>query len=91
MALTIENTLGAKGVYLMDGTHTALTDKNIIALYVQEDSTFTTLTDEDDTNVLTASNLSGKTVKAGALIGCRGFKRFKAVTVATGSVIGIVG
>ena len=90
MALTIDNQFGAKGIYLMDGTHTSLVSKNIIALYVQEDSTFTTLTDEDDANVLTASNLSGKTVKAGVLIGCRGGKVFKAVTVASGSVIGIV-
>jgi len=48
MALTIDNQFGAKGIYLMDGTHTSLVSKNIIALYVQEDSTFTTLTDEDD-------------------------------------------
>lgn len=91
MALTIDNLVGAKGIYFMDGTHTSLVSKNIIALYVQADAVFTTLTDEEDTNIITQANISGKTIKAGVLIGCLGSKKFKAVTLSSGSVIGIRG
>lgn len=93
MSLTLDNLIGAKGVYYLQGTtaHTSLTSKNIVALWINDDAVFTTLTDEDDNNIITQANLAGRTVGKGALIGCKGGKRFKAVTMSSGSAIGIIG
>jgi hypothetical protein len=62
-------------------------------LYVASDTVFTTLTDADDTNLLTAKALSGVTVPAGVILNPgegadHGVPRFKAVSYSSGAVFG---
>tara|TARA_R110000868_G_scaffold108761_1_gene296599 strand:- start:2301 stop:2582 length:282 start_codon:yes stop_codon:yes gene_type:complete len=93
MALTLDNTLGTKGVYFLEATtaHTSLVAKNIVALWINADAVFTTLTDEDDVNIITQCNLTSRTVGKGAIIGCLNGKKIKSVTISSGSAIGIRG
>jgi hypothetical protein len=85
--------IGSNGSKLIDSATGAVTGANFYTLVVQEDTAISLLaggTDGDTgtgTNYLAAQNLTGKTLKAGAII-CppKGFS-FKSITISSGSVI----
>lgn len=66
----------------------AVTGKDFFAIVIQEDSVITTLTGNAGTNYLTAYNLSGRTLKAGAYIPCTGEESIAAITMSSGTAIG---
>jgi hypothetical protein len=72
---------------------TAHTDVNAYAFIVQEDTIISVLTGGDAStavntdNYLTAMNLSGVTLKQGALIQAPAGELFQSITITSGSVI----
>jgi hypothetical protein len=76
--------------YLAEGTHTAV---NAYAFIVQADTEITTLlggdasTAVDTDNYLTAMNLSGVTLKQGALVQAPAGELFQSITVGTDGAI----
>lgn len=70
-------------------TTVAVTGKTWEAITIQEDSVITVLTAQDGTNLLTAYNLSGKTLKQGAYIPAPNVSNpIVAITMSSGSGIG---
>ena len=76
--------------YLAEGTHTSV---NAYAFIVQADTEITTLLGGDAStavatdNYLTAMNLSGVTLKQGALIQAPAGELFQSITVDTGGAL----
>jgi hypothetical protein len=91
MAITLDNLVGMDGGKYTDGTVAATSSDNYQFLVVNEDAIFTTLTDQDDTDVVAEWGVSGKTITKGMIIGPKGDKAFKSVVVASGSVLLIRG
>jgi hypothetical protein len=91
MAITLENLVGMEGGLYTDGTVAATSSDNYQFLVVNEDAVFTTLTDQEDTNLITAWGISGKTITKGMIISPKGETAFKSVVVASGSVLLIRG
>ena len=91
MAITLENLVGMEGGLYTDGTVAATSSDNYQFLVVNEDAIFTTLTDQDDTDIVAEWGISGKTITKGMIISPKGEKAFKSVVVADGSVLLIKG
>ena len=91
MAITLENLVGMEGGLYTDGTVAATSADNYQFLVVNEDAIFTTLTDQDDTDIVAEWGISGKTITKGMIIAPKGEKAFKSVVVASGSVLLIKG
>ncbi len=85
MNVTLDQSLAQKGQYLIDDTTTGTSAENYKVLVIREDSVLTALTDTNDTNILTASNFSGKTLVQGDVIGTGTDYPFKTVTFSSGS------
>jgi len=80
---------GNGGKYIATATANAAMD----FLYLAEATTFTTLTDADDTNLITSKAISGVELAAGTILHAGegtdgGVPRIKAVSYSGGSVIG---
>jgi hypothetical protein len=72
---------------------TSTADAAVNFLYVASDTVFTTLTDSDDTNLITTKAISGITVPAGVILApAQGpddsIAKIKAVSYSSGSVFG---
>lgn len=80
--------LGGQGTDYIFGTG-VVTGKVYKYLVVNADATFTTLTDSAAVNLLTNLGISG-TVTKGMIIRAKGGKTISAVTLATGSVTGVL-
>lgn len=80
--------LGGQGTEYIFGT-TVVTGKVYKYLVVNADATFTTLTDSAAVNLLTDLGISG-TVTKGMIIRAKSGKTISAVTLATGSVVGVL-
>lgn len=91
MAITLENLVGMEGGLYTDGTVAATSSDNYQFLVVNEDAIFTTLTDQDDTDIVAEWAIGGKTITKGMIIAPKGEKAFKSVVVASGSVLLIKG
>jgi hypothetical protein len=91
MAITLDNLVGMEGGKYTDGTLAATASDNFQFLVVNEDTVFTTLTDQDDTDVVAEWAISGKTITKGMILGPKGEKAFKSVVLASGSVLLIKG
>lgn len=79
--------LGGVGTVLITG---AVTEQSYRRLQVQEDTTITVLTDQDDVDLMTALNITGNTLKAGSILNSTTGKAFKNITVTSGSLQGII-
>jgi hypothetical protein len=81
----IQNILGGNGCRFIDA---ASTGNTFYCIVVNSDCVLTTLTSRGGTDLLTAYNLSGKTLKQGMLIPMQNGDVIAAVTPSSGSVIG---
>lgn len=80
------------GTYFLEAT-TAHTGLTISMLEINADAVFTTITITDSagttSNGLTSMNLTARTVTAGKIIACPSDSYISAVTMSSGSAIGI--
>jgi hypothetical protein len=83
--ILLEKILGGQGCLFIDA---AVTGRRFYALVVNDDCVLTTLTTAGGQNLLTQYGLSGKTLKAGALIPMFDGDPIAAVTPSSGSLIG---
>lgn len=80
--------IGENGCYYLDNS---VTNSDVYMIHVLEDTVFTVLNETNkkggtETNVLTTMNLSGKTVKAGAILTPYN-EVFSDISVSSGSCI----
>lgn len=66
----------------------AVTGRNFRQLVIQENTVLTVVTGSNGTDYLTTWGISGKTLKQGAILSCRGGEVITAVTPSSGSLIG---
>jgi predicted DNA-binding WGR domain protein len=83
--ILLEKILGGQGCLFIDA---ASSGNKFYALVVNDDCVLSTLTSAGGQNLLTKYGLSGKTLKAGALIPMFNGDPIAAVTPASGSLIG---
>lgn len=84
-------TLALRGGKYNDGTVAATAADNYIFLVVNQDAVFTTLTDQDDTDLIAEWGISGKTISQGMVIAAASGKALKSIVMASGSVLLIKG
>ena len=80
--------IGGAGTEFIDNG-AAVTGKDYAFLVVNADAVLSVLTGVGSVNGLTLCNLTGKTVKAGMIIKLPGGTIITAVTVTSGSVMGV--
>lgn len=77
--------IGANGCKLITGT--SATSINAYALVVNEEAVIATLTFKDDSNAVTALNISGQTLTQGSFIPCSDTQEaFKTIQLSSGSI-----
>jgi hypothetical protein len=81
----LQKILGGNGCLFIDA---AVTGKTYYALVVNTDCVLTVLTSKGGENLLTAYNLSGKTIKQGMIIPMKNGDVIAAVTPSSGSLFG---
>ena len=86
---TTELQLSRNGQKYVSGDVTFTTSDKVAYLVVNEDATFSNLTDQSDNNVLTESALSGVTLSVGMIISAKNGGMLKRVNVSSGSVLAI--
>jgi len=82
-----DTSLGGRGTEYIGGT---ATNEVYSILQVNADAVFTTLTDEDDVNLLTDLGIMSNTCSAGSIIKAKNNKTIKDVTMTSGSVWGVI-
>lgn len=87
MLSEINYLVGGRGTELITGLVSAKTYQYLI---VNEDASFLVLTGVDGTNILTDLNINNNIIRQGMIIRARGGELIKDVTVASGSVFGII-
>lgn len=87
MLSEINYLIGGRGTELITAS---VTDRTYQYLVVNEDATFTTLTGIDGTNIKTDLNIGSNIIRQGMIIRARGGELIKDITVASGSVFGII-
>jgi hypothetical protein len=83
--------LSRNGQKYVSGDVTFTASDKVAYLVVNEDATFSNLTDLSDNNVLTESALTGATLSAGMIISAKNGGLMKRVNVSSGSVLAIFG
>lgn len=81
--------IGGNGTEFLFGTG-AFTDKRYQALIIHEDAVFTLLEDSTDTDLKVDLLFAANTLKAGTIVKAKEGKSIKDITLASGSVIGIL-
>lgn len=87
MLSEINYLVGGRGTELITGL---VTNKTYQYLVINEDATFTTLVGVDGTDIKTDLNISTNIIRQGMIIRARGSELIKDITVASGSVFGII-
>lgn len=84
--MTIEELVAGKGGKYNAGTLALTAADGMRYIVVNEDATFTTLTDTADTDVKAEWNFTTETITKGMILSPKSGLYFKSVIVATGSV-----
>ncbi|MGV3598684.1 MAG: hypothetical protein ACO1PI_12525 [Bacteroidota bacterium] len=87
MLSEINYLIGGRGTELITASVTGRTYQYLV---INDDVTFTTLTGVDGTNIKTDLNIGSNIIRQGMIIRARGGELIKDVTIASGSVFGII-
>lgn len=87
MLSEINYLIGGRGTELITGS---VADKTYQYLVINEDATFTTITGVGTTDIKTDLNIGSNIIRQGMIIRARGGELIKDVTIASGSVFGII-